>query len=287
MKKMRRLIPAIAMLLVSAVMLSTASFAWFTMSTTADVEGMSVKATADSTLLIAKENNLNAFTAAGGSVTFANDGAKSLKPATHYVEATHGTIATESGLVTVSDASTVTPSTGAYSGAYKAAANAGTDLYYVDYTVYLAASGTEAMKNKDLNAVISINADLVYLLHNAVSIDFIVNGDFDETVNLKTVDASVNPAANQLKINLLSNTTITPALGTDTAGQPTFTDTNTIKITMRVYFDGALVQAEEVKNADGEVTTPTTYYVRNALAVTNAIAFGVQFQVVDYVAPQG
>ena len=36
MKKMRRLIPAIAMLLVSAVMLSTASFAWFTRRTPLD-----------------------------------------------------------------------------------------------------------------------------------------------------------------------------------------------------------------------------------------------------------
>lgn len=52
MKKMRRLIPAIAMLLVSAVMLSTASFAWFTMSENATAGGMQVTAKASGTLII-------------------------------------------------------------------------------------------------------------------------------------------------------------------------------------------------------------------------------------------
>ena len=46
MKNMRKLIPAIAMLLVSAVMMSTASFAWFSMADNAVATGMEVKATA-------------------------------------------------------------------------------------------------------------------------------------------------------------------------------------------------------------------------------------------------
>ena len=44
MKMTRKLIPALAMLLVSAIMLSTASFAWFASSTTVEAKGMSVKA---------------------------------------------------------------------------------------------------------------------------------------------------------------------------------------------------------------------------------------------------
>lgn len=46
MKKMRKLIPAFAMLLVSAIMMSTASFAWFTMSAQVTASGMTVKAQA-------------------------------------------------------------------------------------------------------------------------------------------------------------------------------------------------------------------------------------------------
>ena len=51
MKKMRKLIPALAMLLISAVMMSTASFAWFSMNTTVSASGMSVTAKNESKYL--------------------------------------------------------------------------------------------------------------------------------------------------------------------------------------------------------------------------------------------
>jgi hypothetical protein len=46
MKKMRKLIPAFAMLMIAAIMMSTASYAWFTMSASVTAEGMQVKAQA-------------------------------------------------------------------------------------------------------------------------------------------------------------------------------------------------------------------------------------------------
>jgi hypothetical protein len=52
MKNMRKLIPAIAMLLVSAVMMSTASFAWFSSNYSATATGMQVKATASGGIAI-------------------------------------------------------------------------------------------------------------------------------------------------------------------------------------------------------------------------------------------
>ena len=54
MKATRKLIPAIAMLLISAVMMSTASFAWFSTNTTALADNVSVKIAAANTLLIKK-----------------------------------------------------------------------------------------------------------------------------------------------------------------------------------------------------------------------------------------
>ena len=54
MKMTRKLIPAIAMLLVSAVMMSTASFAWFTMNSTVQATGMTVTAVAPASLWIAQ-----------------------------------------------------------------------------------------------------------------------------------------------------------------------------------------------------------------------------------------
>ena len=56
MKLSRKLIPAMIMLLVSAVLMSTASFAWFSTNTTAKTEGMSVRVAAATNLLI-KDND--------------------------------------------------------------------------------------------------------------------------------------------------------------------------------------------------------------------------------------
>ena len=52
MKKMRRMIPALCMLLVSAIMLTTASYAWFTMSNEATATGMQVQAQSSGALVI-------------------------------------------------------------------------------------------------------------------------------------------------------------------------------------------------------------------------------------------
>lgn len=53
MKKARKIIPALAMLLVSAIMMSTASFAWFTLSNQVTVSGMQVTAKSNGGLVIA------------------------------------------------------------------------------------------------------------------------------------------------------------------------------------------------------------------------------------------
>ncbi len=52
MKNTRKLIPALVMLLVSAVLMSTASYAWFSMNKSVDVTGMQITANSDSTYLI-------------------------------------------------------------------------------------------------------------------------------------------------------------------------------------------------------------------------------------------
>ena len=52
MKATRKLIPALAMLLVSAVVMSSASFAWFTMNRQVTAQGMNVTVTAPNNLII-------------------------------------------------------------------------------------------------------------------------------------------------------------------------------------------------------------------------------------------
>ncbi len=56
MKRTRKLIPAVAMLLISAIMLSTASYAWFSMNTQVTATGMQVKAEAEGGIVISNES---------------------------------------------------------------------------------------------------------------------------------------------------------------------------------------------------------------------------------------
>ena len=57
MKLTRKLIPAFAMLVLSAVLLSTASFAWFTSNATVAATGMKVQATTAANLLISTDGS--------------------------------------------------------------------------------------------------------------------------------------------------------------------------------------------------------------------------------------
>lgn len=54
MKSMKKLIPAIAMLLVSAVLLGTSTFAWFSMNNKVTVTGMTITTSVQSNLLVGK-----------------------------------------------------------------------------------------------------------------------------------------------------------------------------------------------------------------------------------------
>ena len=57
MKATRKLIPAFIMLLVSAIRLSTASYAWFANSYTVSANGMSVKVNSDAKFLLISDDN--------------------------------------------------------------------------------------------------------------------------------------------------------------------------------------------------------------------------------------
>ena len=74
MKLTRKLIPAFAMLLIAAVMLTTASFAWFSMSTRVTANNMSVTATTPASLEISANDedwaySANATAPAGTNLT--------------------------------------------------------------------------------------------------------------------------------------------------------------------------------------------------------------------------
>ncbi len=67
---MKKIIPALALLLISAVVMSTASFAWFSMNTSVTASGMSVKAQSTGGLAIASYVSSNGTATAPGDSDF-------------------------------------------------------------------------------------------------------------------------------------------------------------------------------------------------------------------------
>ena len=278
MKKMRRLIPAIAMLLVSAVMLSTASFAWFTISTSTQVSGMEVTAVAGSSLLIvdAKRTNDNPITVgdfkqANGILALSKITAP-LKPAT-YIDKdvpeldeegapTGGTVKYH-GIQYLSNAGDVNPATGLMNdnktANYVDVTGTGDGTYYYDYIVAIGSAG-DAVTGA-LTA--TVDPTITKTLHNATTIDFLVANN---KTDAPTFVARVNfyDAKNTTGKNVVDLGSRTIPL---TIQEEELNDY--IVIIMRVYFDGALENVQE----------RGTTYVRNAYASTAGAAFGVTFNI--------
>ena len=277
MKKMRKLLPAFAMLLVSAVMMSTASFAWFSMGTTATASGMQVKATASSSLIISHTADLGVFKSADQAIAWGTaiapgvdavlpTGYDSLKPATH----------SDTGakkLAIPADSSKINAGTGALDGTTLTDITTETG-YYVDFVAYIATVGGAALTNQDLFANVHLPADITIDIHNAVTIDFwteyytdgVSTGaeSYQEKTNFKTADATTyNSLSNTVSVKIGDGVTI-PLLIVDEED----TNASYIKVTMRVYFDGALVE-----NADTGAT-----YVRNQNQTQTPASFTVEFE---------
>lgn len=277
MKKMRKLIPAFAMLLVSAIMMSTASFAWFTMGSTADATGMQITATADSSLIISTSTTYEKFSVANNQAQVASQTQK-LYPATHITENDSAETFTTL-LKAPADTGKVDAGTGIYNGSeWVNATTSATGGNYIDYTVYLATAG-QAMTGKDLYVTVKLPegaTEVTNYIHNAVTVDFWVATWNAETetantiqysnanVNLLTVDAD---AENAVELKIADNISIPLVVDNETDNTTSY-----VTVTMRVYFNGALEDANK-----------TGYtYVRNQMITDTAAQFAVTFEAKDH-----
>lgn len=82
MKKFKAIVPALAMLLVSAVLLGTSTFAWFSMNDEVSVSGMQITAKSDQVyLIVGSTNDLAAIQGTNEkAVTLTEAPAKAVKP---------------------------------------------------------------------------------------------------------------------------------------------------------------------------------------------------------------
>ena len=303
MKKMRRLIPAFAMLMVAAVMLSTASFAWFTIGTYATATGMSVTAEAASSLLIingdketgveytVNETDLrNAFNDADNTVKFDRAG-ENLQPATLTSEKKTVTIPGETGeeattkevteykIQTLKDATYVDHITGKLVNGYEFE-DAAENTNYVEYVAYIASAGAQmgtANGDSTLNVTVTLPEEIEYL-NKAVTITFWVADSETEEAEYRastTLLAVETAKAEGKSVTLDLGTKVIPEAvteeGTDATGSPAY-KTHYVKVYMRVYYDGALVD-DAFKGTDSEGTT----YVRNEHVGASGAAFEVRF----------
>mgnify|MGYP006934509974 CR=1 FL=1 len=99
MKKFKKLIPAFCMLLISAVLMGTSTFAWFSMNSEVTAGALTIKATTDANLFIANGASVELDAITGTSVDNLNVSANAVKPCE---------LTDADGTVTVKDVATYT-----------------------------------------------------------------------------------------------------------------------------------------------------------------------------------
>lgn len=181
MKKFKKLIPALCMLLISAVLMGTSTYAWFSMNKSVTATGMQVVAKSDATyLLIGSQNDASAIQTGNAKtieLTVNNNDAKVL-PCAPALDATEVGYLTTNGKTTAGVAITTAgvkvenaTTAGAFTNWYTANAltsdNAAIDTttarqltgfngYVIQKTVYLTvAAGANAANNLKVSATIA------------------------------------------------------------------------------------------------------------------------------------
>lgn len=261
---MKKLIPAIVLLLISAIVMSTASYAWFSMNKTVTATNMQVTATADGSLVITT-GALPTSTTSSVTVAMADQDATALLASTH--DSTWATYAT--GLKYNDNAEKVSATTGlALTGetlTFASAVNGSGTPYYKDYTVFIAAAGS-TLAGQDLTITIIQPASAVSTLPAATSIDFYYmpsnstnnptpsDDTFKGTLNLAGLDPVTNDAQTTKTSVVIPNIEIPKADGS-----------HGITILMRVYIDGALKDAADttyIKTVDASEIAAQTLSVQ-------------------------
>ncbi len=245
MKNTRKILPALAMLILSAVMMSTASFAWFSTNNTVAATGMQVNATAAGALAISQNVNVDGTSA---STNF-ESGVQALSAMTWIDPDDTGEKA--AGWYYVTNPGNVDGNTGlAATGKTLDYAAAPTTGYYKDYVVYIAATG-QAMSGKTLKATVDFGTTANG--QQAVTVAFLVKtqtGTAVSTIALSDVTNSKEVAAadSTKEIELATGLAI-----------PLNTSNESIPVIMRVYVDGAAAAGGQayVNSNDGNVANTT------------------------------
>ena len=259
MKKSKIIIPALAMLVMSTAATVTGTVAWFTMNKVANANGMVVSAKTSGSLIIKEAGtSLPQTTDKATKVTFANT-AHSFYPSTHDWD-----VGEDTGLKVVTNGDAVNFETGtrknstttlSYSGVALATGNQVSD-YYFDYGLFIAGDGI-AMDAQNVTITLRGPNDTAFTaltnINAALSIDFYGEEDYDSNAMLVPTESNYldtlnlaskkNGEANPYTAVTFSNVNI-PKSGEGAA----------FAITMRVYYDGALIDQARANDYASYVT---------------------------------
>lgn len=175
MKMTRKLIPALVMLLVSAMMLSTASYAWFASNNTVRANNLQVKVNSNAKFLVISDAADGTY---GPSVTMANENAANKKE----VDLVHAKIANDKKTVTwyVGDSTSATdPNAGALGD--KNIIDDITDNYALMTTYYVKMSDVSTGALSDLK-ISGVTADGNSNLEDALRVLAVVRVNETDTV---------------------------------------------------------------------------------------------------------
>lgn len=264
MKFTRKLIPALAMLIVSATMMSTASFAWFSMNSQVSATGMSVTASAPANLHIGNDFIAeNACTATEITMSSSN---KTLAPtmlsfATNKLSANEpdkDNWTTKPTPGTAGEAGSyneVGALTGSKAGEKANVAESGTITSSIAYEKMTIVRKNANNGQYDLSAVVTVeNIDTTTPVDiwKALKVGFLLSTDQGENWTwIQTADEDATLTGTTAKFSSMN-------LGVD------FADNNTVSVVFVVWYDG----------------DDDDCFANNAL-VTNALTIRVDFNSID------
>lgn len=249
MKKMRKLIPAFAMLMIAAIMMTTASFAWFTMNETVTATGMQVQAKASGNLLISTSKMNAAYIGMTANATdiYHTDALDRSKVNLFPITYSNGAWKVPANGTLVDPTYGTTPDTNLTNITLNTTANV--QSYFGTYEFYVATAGDE-LKDQYLFAKINAVSGADQEIAPAYTIAFYVVANGQETPALTEDTFWNNPVAT---VNYKDGSAAKVVLGdnTDKFVVPSTYGKNTenavgLKVIMRVYVDG---------NLDAEDTT--------------------------------
>jgi len=308
MKKFKKLIPALAMLLVSATAMSSATFAWFSMNTEVSAANMQVKAVAEQGILInevatADDTNWDNAATTNQTTPINLRATSTANTATWYVA--HSKLANSSASATAGVSSTNLTADGYQTlgtaplttAVQSVAAATGTNAlqeityvdsngtsgyqngegYYVKYTYYIKSSGDAITTSLSANGqsfnIKQVNVEkTTAATGNAAEIDKSLR--VAVVVNGKAyIYAPVSGATAQYYVNAASSATV-PLTGSQATSIGTIPSTTTdgVPVYIYLYFEGedAGVKTSNVTGALSDLKVSVDFaLVSNTSAVTD------------------